>query len=433
LTTFYNGQPFGLLMLPNASFQAFAATTFIQTGVLEIHNPAVFSQQASDLVLGNSITWRLSGPITVSFTQLGLTLNLDLHIEKDIILNGGAIENAEADNLTVIEGFPDYILGTVDQKMYNPSNIELTGLGTVVMYSFDEHGNHIAEATIPDFSIISGWNYQKNISVKTLAKRNDPVQMAAVTRFVSNWAMGIDQPLVLKGPISASSGAAYLLNVSTCYAVMRGNRLPLVLNGSLVAGSGGLPSGSQRVQNPLGTTVYQSAFNFRVYQNLSGYSSVGVPDYTAYQSTSLGISCPATNIGPIMGLAYPYTLTLAPNEIKDVGLTISFASLINTIDYCNAYLFTATCCSLYAGGFGGPTNSTPPNIFVNTEGTFNVTIDQFNITQYLAVAGVPVSCFPYSDSMCGSSIFQSVCNPTYPGLYCPFPNYYTNNNMAVHS
>jgi len=230
--------------------------------------------------------------------------------------------------------------------------------------------------------------------------------------------MGIDQKTFMVGPTSLSSGADYFLNVSRLSATVRGYvGPPLVSNASL--GDANLPvNPSQYLFNPINTTVVQSGLNLKVTV-LPITGNRGRSMYVAHTSYfPTQTTCPADDFGGYISL-------LGGSKVLP-PISTTYVSVVtdNSIE-CGYSLPIAACCGLYYKAFDNIDRvalNITPSFLVNAEGSFNVLIDKFNITQYYKSRDLSFACFPpsWAEATCTSPTFvYDFCGRPSKGLTCP--------------
>jgi len=299
----------------------------------------------------------------------------------------------------------------------------------VTMDSYDANGVKLGEAIVPNFGIEIGDNYQEGIIVNTIKTADNE---AAISNFVSNWAMGIDQETTLSGPTSISTGANYFLNVSKITALVKGYNGPALVSNASMPTNPVTPT--QMVYNPINLTVVQDNFQFRVTVEPIP-SATGTPLYPSFTAYPIppAVACAADDYAGYIKLLYGPSQTLPPLQSVQVSVAA------DSSNPCAYMLPIATCCGLYNGNFDGVNrtmDAVPPSFNVNINGSFDVLIGQFNITQtYKAI--MPFQCFQWTagyEALCEPYptpyFVTDVCGRPSKGQYCTY-SYYNPTQQSI--
>jgi hypothetical protein len=294
-------------------------------------------------------------------------------------------------DIIAVSGNSNRLISNVTQTLYNPGYISISNMGRAILQSYSLDGVYIGDVIVPNFHITTGYNFDNLLQTETIKTAGN---QEALNTLLSNYAMGIDQQMWLRGPTEVitlnGEYAPFLYNVSNILVTLKGNPYNRLIANASVGGKKNSISPLEYIFNPLNLNITQTNAKFDIVQDpipLTAAFGVDQMGYTGFDTNlfSTPYSCTSNDNAGTVGLAKP-----SQNLTANSWQTVLMDSTSGT-NYCEGYLAVATCCGLiYGPDFG---NLVPSNNFtVTVSGTFDVYVEGFTFTQTYRQSNVPIIC-----------------------------------------
>eukprot|EP01101_Sappina_pedata_P008494 TRINITY_DN4722_c0_g1_i1.p1 TRINITY_DN4722_c0_g1~~TRINITY_DN4722_c0_g1_i1.p1 ORF type:complete len:533 (+),score=207.08 TRINITY_DN4722_c0_g1_i1:85-1683(+) len=400
----YKGEPFATMdlpeiqMLPNNH-----PLTFIQVANMTIFNNRVYQAQAFQVISGNPVYLFFEGNLTVTATQMGLTMSFDVYLAKEVYIPAGAPKNIIAYDVVATNGTDTVLTNIVTQSLENTGIISVTGMDRVYLETWTLDGKYkIGDCIIDDFHMYTGLNVDGGI-VSTMNKTAENAHI--IEQILSDYSMGKDTQMRIRGPVKTIPERPFLYDVSDLVVTLKGNPVnQLIYNVKLA-----VPSFNpvETLFNPLNLNITQNNVVFDVKQLPFDGNKYLAFDFT-YKGTSM--SCPTSdNVG---------TLAQMNNTIIEANSTAQMTLISQSMQSpCEAFLAVAACCYL-------DKNSPHSMSFMtSTSGTFDISIQNFTYTQTYSQEGFPTLCVGLKaswDATC-RTLKMNTCLNAQKGVYCNQP------------
>ena len=233
----YGGVRFGSLPFPSMKVDANKEHTIHMSAQLRVDAAAAMAQSLKPAMKGEPSLWQVGGSVDV--TIMGF-LKATVDLENAMPLPSLKLEAVNAYNLEPRsgDGATGEFISDVEMSFFSTSIMEVSGLGTVTLDYYSANGvenpdspdataakHKVGIVTIPNFGIRRGLNrFNASFTGKLYQNSSDPKYNyeAIATIFQKYSSQEINLGLV-QGPISASSGADFLLNVLSQTFTMAGS------------------------------------------------------------------------------------------------------------------------------------------------------------------------------------------------------------------
>jgi len=338
-------------------------------------------------------------------------------MQKDFAIYGKSLQNVTAFNILVKGSTTTTLTSQLTQTMYNPSNISVTGLGSVNLDVYSLSGIKIGETQVPNFQVLSGYNEVSNVlNTLTMTDQTRPV----IEEFFNKWAVGENQKLKLVGPTFNEHGAEFLNNLIELEVTLLGNPQPNLIANASLGTAEFITISEQLIYNPINWPVTQTNLLFKVYQEPFGvgYAAYSLLDY---------YSCPSSkNLGLLVNVQP--TITLQPYSYSTILMTAPGT----TRNPCATFLPIINCLGLLLNNF---TSSGGNSYNVTTEGVFQVSIGDFTFTQTYQQKHVPLYCggalSNWTSLLPPSGSFGDYCQLPDEGEFCFQPWFTVDNGTYI--
>jgi len=209
-----------------------------------------------------------------------------------------------------------------------------------------------------------------------------------------------------------------LLYTASMVVTVRGTDYPNPILNATVSGDSPT-SPTQYIYNPVDVEVLLENVDFQITLvpfNFGGF----LTGYPAFDTSLFyhPYSCPSSNNAGSITAANA-TQYIAPDAVT------SFLLNPNTGPHlCQGYLSLAACCGLIFGNFSGsPPPEVAPPMYVNVEGTTDVTIGEFSFSQYFSQKNIPIYCIGNTTLWAFSCeyLINDYCIKNVQGEFCNQP------------
>eukprot|EP01135_Chromosphaera_perkinsii_P011186 Nk52_evm13s2356 gene=Nk52_evmTU13s2356 len=181
-------------------------------------NNTLFQEQSALLMSGTNIFWNTTGSIQVKSCVGGASMVYSVNMDKPIAMNGSALTNAVADNVTVAGGDATTLSSYLDQTLENTGNITLADMGNMTYSMLNADGEYLGTVLMTNFSVFPGANSYKNIlSEIKLTNDNSDAVSGFLTSFINEETIHVK----VNGPVSMTSGSEFLYNTVSLDVTMK--------------------------------------------------------------------------------------------------------------------------------------------------------------------------------------------------------------------
>lgn len=207
------GKTFGWCMFPDISTAAGGPTQVELDTELHVTDNTAFTAATARVLQGLPSDWQLSGSPNVHAMGLGMQLRLSqrLHLPETVL------EEVRSTNIDIVDSNASQVAVSADTTFFSSSILELRNISQAIFALHPAHANgsidssvQMGYVTIPSFEVFRGFNTLKNVSIvmqKTLSSEQH------LAKFLGDWMSGIDQSVMLRGPVESAS--PFLNNLTT--------------------------------------------------------------------------------------------------------------------------------------------------------------------------------------------------------------------------
>eukprot|EP01097_Dermamoeba_algensis_P009307 TRINITY_DN6526_c0_g2_i1.p1 TRINITY_DN6526_c0_g2~~TRINITY_DN6526_c0_g2_i1.p1 ORF type:complete len:502 (-),score=77.93 TRINITY_DN6526_c0_g2_i1:248-1753(-) len=307
LVMYYNNSVLGRIRTPDIFIKAYTPVTIIDfTQDLYLENVELARTVAYRAIsLEEEITVRLIGYLDTKVKILGSKHNLNhIWFDKSAPLPRLQLTELSVFNATQFNGTENELTFKGTTAFTNLAPLSGYNLGDFLMeiYSMPEN-ILIGTAVQPSFTLVEG----NNSDIAIVTAKKTPQNIDIINRFFSNYAMGVSQYVMMRGPVNNDTIPSYLIRTIEKKVNVIGTTLgPLLLNSTIPARYGVVHTAF----NPLDTSV--------LMRRVSGvaYTSLRV----AYQNAEPVVNCSfATNFLSNLVTGDPATGT----EVREMPIPIA--------------------------------------------------------------------------------------------------------------
>eukprot|EP01083_Nonionella_stella_P237397 832875_1 len=189
------------------SFQTKANTNTILaiSTVLQITNKTQFQKSCKQLLQNQDQTWHISAnnaKLTVDTNIIG-KINYHVNLNKNLILKGAKLYNFIASDFNIASATESTITTISNLNFISDSTFTFHIPNTILSAYYKNI--YIGYASISSLSMKPGFNtlYNQSLIIESYSSQNNRHLLG---EFFGNYVSGINQQLILKGPISSTIG-----------------------------------------------------------------------------------------------------------------------------------------------------------------------------------------------------------------------------------
>mmetsp|Transcript_14935 Transcript_14935/g.41281 ORF Transcript_14935/g.41281 Transcript_14935/m.41281 type:complete len:875 (-) Transcript_14935:68-2692(-) len=199
------GRAFGWCTFPDVVTTAAGPTRIELDSELHVTDSAGFATATSQILQGQRSEWYISGMPSV--TAVGLTMQLQ--ISKMLHLPATLLKEVQSANIDVLSSSEHELSISADTTFFSSSVLEFRNFSqaTFTLHPTSENGtvNHDVQmgyVKVPQFEVLRGFNIFKNVSI---VLQKTATSEKHLSRFLGAWASGMDQLVVIRGPVGSAS------------------------------------------------------------------------------------------------------------------------------------------------------------------------------------------------------------------------------------